>query len=602
MSIELGRRLIAAGAVHPSEIEAAFYRQLVAPMPFVRALLELGHVTEEVLEQELANRMVPFLATIVPLPAIVEELPNQMCRRLMAVPVRRDPRTGLVDVAAVDPFDSNIPYEFSYHLKSEVRILRGALAAIEQALVRIDRGEYTASVILRKSVRPPGYATPSVPPLRSDRPIPLVRKSRRRHQVEVHPVRSVAGPATEQLRREPASAEVPPAPSVPTFEGRPSPYPRSRQRTAPGPPGVPEPRETPPATPSYRGRPEVPVAVPSARPRPEVPSGAPASAKPRPEVATASPTSARGRSEEPTATPSASPQGAKRRPEVPSGPPAGARGRPEAPSVQPSVKPRPEVPGAATGKPRPPPPPAVVPMPASARGGAKVRVEASGAAPSASAASPKKAPPAAAGSATRERSASAPQPARAAQGTKARTSSSPPTTTRGPFSPKAPTAPFADIRGVLAAMETATTRDDVIDCLIVGTSTVARRVGVFAVKKGHFRGVACNAELGDAARFRTIEISAEATTVLGIAATSGSYLGPLPVTKPHQDLLAFMKDASSEVSATLIRVAGRPAVILFADGLGDSMIATRRAEELGHEASLALSRIVTEAKASRGRT
>jgi hypothetical protein len=150
-------------------------------------------------------------------------------------------------------------------------------------------------------------------------------------------------------------------------------------------------------------------------------------------------------------------------------------------------------------------------------------------------------------------------------------------------------------------MESATTRDDVIDCVIVGMSTVARRVGVFAVKKGHFRGVACNIALGDADRFRAIEISAEATTVLGIAATSGSYLGPLPVTKPHQDLLAFMKDASSDVHASLIRVAGRPAVVLFADGLGDTVIAARRAEELGREASLALSRIVADAKAGRGR-
>jgi hypothetical protein len=48
-------------------------------------------------------------------------------------------------------------------------------------------------------------------------------------------------------------------------------------------------------------------------------------------------------------------------------------------------------------------------------------------------------------------------------------------------------------------------------------------------------------------------------------------------------------------------VAGRPAVILFADGLGDSMIATRRAEELGHEASHAFSRILTDAKTGKGR-
>jgi hypothetical protein len=150
-------------------------------------------------------------------------------------------------------------------------------------------------------------------------------------------------------------------------------------------------------------------------------------------------------------------------------------------------------------------------------------------------------------------------------------------------------------------MESATTRDDVIDCLIVGMSTVARRVGVFAVKKGHYRGVACNADLGDSARFRNIEIAAEATTILAIAATSGTYLGPLPVTKAHEDLLTFMKNVSSEVSASLIRVAGRPAVILFADGLGDTAFATKRAEQLGHEASLAFSRILTDQKSTKGR-
>ncbi len=150
-------------------------------------------------------------------------------------------------------------------------------------------------------------------------------------------------------------------------------------------------------------------------------------------------------------------------------------------------------------------------------------------------------------------------------------------------------------------MESATTRDDVIDCLIVGMSTVARRVGVFAVKKGHYRGVACNADLGDSARFRNIEIAAEATTILAIAATSGTYLGPLPVTKSHEDLLTFMKNVSSEVSASLIRVAGRPAVILFADGLGDTVFATKRAEQLGHEASLAFSRILTDQKSIKGR-
>lgn len=130
-------------------------------------------------------------------------------------------------------------------------------------------------------------------------------------------------------------------------------------------------------------------------------------------------------------------------------------------------------------------------------------------------------------------------------------------------------------------------------------TTVARRVGVFAVKKNCYRGVDCNLELGDPDRFRNLEVSAESTTLLGIAATSDSYQGPFPVTPQHQDLLAFMKRASSEVVATLVRVAGRPAVILFADELADSTMAGKRGEELAEEASRAFSRILTEAKSGR---
>jgi hypothetical protein len=174
-----------------------------------------------------------------------------------------------------------------------------------------------------------------------------------------------------------------------------------------------------------------------------------------------------------------------------------------------------------------------------------------------------------------------------------------PQTSRGPFSPKAPVAPFPSIDGVLAALDKARTRDEVIEGLIAGMSTVARRVGAFAVKKKGIRGIACNRDFGETETFREIEIPIDAPTVLGIAVSRGSYLGPLPATPPHEALLHFMKGTSGEVAAVLVSVAGRPAVVLFADALGDTMIATRRAEELGREASRAFSRILTESKGDR---
>jgi hypothetical protein len=417
VSVELGRRLLASGAVGQAEVQAALLRHLTHGTPFVRVLLELGHLTESGLEAELARSSVPVLKTVVPLPAIVDELPKDLCKTLLAVPVRRDPRTGLVDVAAVDPFDAHIAEEFSQHLSSEVRLLRASLLAVDQALSRIEQGEYSSTVILRKSAPP---RPPSVHPPGSGPPIPLVRKAvAKAAAVEVLGVRDIIeqmegdgtltdddGEPIMHLR----ATRVPRAPSLPSFS--------DAERSA-------------------------------------------------------------------------------------------------------------------------------------------------GAAPS-------------------------------------RPMTTPPSTTRGPFSPRAPAAPFPDIQSVLDAMETSESRDEVIDCLIVGMSTVARRVGVFAAKKGGFRGVACNTELGDPEVFRAIEVSGDMPTVIASAAKSGSYLGPMPETPPHEALRRFMGEVSGEVAAVLVRVAGRPAVVLFADELGDSMIATRRAEELGREAGHAFSRILNDAKAKKG--
>ena len=60
-----------------------------------------------------------------------------------------------------------------------------------------------------------------------------------------------------------------------------------------------------------------------------------------------------------------------------------------------------------------------------------------------------------------------------------------------------------------------------------------------------------------------------------------------------------MSEVASEVCVVLVRVAGRPAVVLFADALGDTMIASRRAEDLAREAGAAFSRLLTGAKAAR---
>jgi hypothetical protein len=346
------------------------------------------------------------LDNVVPLAALVDELPSELCRRLLAVPVRRDPRTRTVDVAAADPYDSHIAHEFAFHLKSDVRLLRGTLSSVEQALQRIDQGEYSEKVIVRNS-EPPGRGTGDDRPP-SGPPIPLVRRTSRDTDGTVS---ARKGPATDPVPEADHQAiEVIGVRDIVGQAGEDS--------------GITD----------ELGQPILPL-----------------------------------------------------------------------------------------------------------RHSRMARAHA----------------------------------------------------------PKAPVAPFAAIDGAIEAIDKAKTRDEVIDNLIAGLSTVATRVGAFAVKKKGFRGIACNAHLGESKMFREIELPTDAPTVLGIAASQGFYLGPLPETPPHESLLRFMKGTSGEVAAVLVSIAGRPAVVLFADTLGDTMIATRRAEELGREASRAFSRILTEAKGDR---
>jgi len=46
-----------------------------------------------------------------------------------------------------------------------------------------------------------------------------------------------------------------------------------------------------------------------------------------------------------------------------------------------------------------------------------------------------------------------------------------------------PVLPFVDIGALLAAMRMARTRDELLDLVLLGARTVARRVAIFAVQR-----------------------------------------------------------------------------------------------------------------------
>lgn len=156
----------------------------------------------------------------------------------------------------------------------------------------------------------------------------------------------------------------------------------------------------------------------------------------------------------------------------------------------------------------------------------------------------------------------------------------------------APQLPFADAVAVLAALRTATSRDEVLELLLRGGRAVAARVALFVVKRGGYLGWACNPEFGDRVALQSVLIPLDSQSVFDTAVREDVYLGPIRTDDVHAPLLAVMKTATRDVALVPVRVSGKTAVILVADDLGDTMTSTRRLEELADAAGEAFVRIV----------
>ena len=162
----------------------------------------------------------------------------------------------------------------------------------------------------------------------------------------------------------------------------------------------------------------------------------------------------------------------------------------------------------------------------------------------------------------------------------------------GVFAAYAPQMPAADIGGVLAALRGAASRDEVLDLVLTGARIVALKIALFVVKRGGYLGWACTPEFAERSSLQAILVPLESASVFDEAVREGLYLGPIRHDEIHASLLHVMKGASRDVAVVPIRVSGKTAVVLLADELGDTMIATRRLEELAHAAGEAFARIV----------
>jgi hypothetical protein len=168
VTVELARRLIESG-VPLADIEAALLLVVERGLSLPEALAEREPGLLSRVEQELARSELPSVLTVRASPELFARLPVGMCRRLLAVPVHVDPRTGRVDVAAVEPLDPHIGQEFAYHLDQPIRVLHASFDAVRAALDRLQRGA-------KVSVLPPQASGDGA--LGSDAPIPLVKLDR----------------------------------------------------------------------------------------------------------------------------------------------------------------------------------------------------------------------------------------------------------------------------------------------------------------------------------------------------------------------------------------------------------------------------------------
>jgi len=424
VTIDLGRRLLSSGAVSADDVHAALFAHLTQGTHFLHALILRGAVDEPAIDREVARAELPSVPKVIPNLDLVARLPRGLCATLLAVPVRVDPFSSRVDVAAADPFDSLVAAEFAFHLRATVRVLYARVSLVDEAIDAIERalGEderrtrhYAPDSSIQRSTTPAFGSVAAAIALQaaqrsSDMPIPLVRRS--------------------QAPRPAASASPRYSPSAPIDPNDP---------------------------------PDDDVRI-----------------------------------------------------------------------TRDAILLDPGAIGAA-----------------------------------------------------------------ASQHTLERDDSSlgtiPPLPSPPRFSAVVEAPRLLDAVGLeeaLVALEHAGNREAVVQALLTGMRSTARRVAVFAVRRDSFSGWACSDSVTTSARFRDVEIPRDPPSALTEAASRGWFLGELSTSPGDRLLSGLLHPPADEIAIVAVRISGRPVVLIVADQLSDTMIATRTADRLARSAAAALLRVL----------
>jgi len=160
--------------------------------------------------------------------------------------------------------------------------------------------------------------------------------------------------------------------------------------------------------------------------------------------------------------------------------------------------------------------------------------------------------------------------------------------------PRAPDAGWTPtLPELVMLIRRASARDELLDLVLRALTILASRAAVFVARKDQFKGWSCNPAFGSEEELRDVSIPSELPSVLATAAAAGFYLGPIPRTPGHMSLYAVMRTATSDVAVYVVRVKTKPALLLLADELDDTLLGTRSMGDIASAASDALTRILT---------
>ena len=177
MSLEVVRLLSKSGA--PPEVLATLLFQATEKrIPLTAAIAELHPELLPILEREVERDGLATLEMVRPDMQLYVLLPEGLCERLGVLPVLRDARSGQVEAAALDAFDSHALAELAHHLGASVNVRLASPEAFRLGLERARRGQSGRASAPAASEPPPAPAAPRQPSQPPSQPRPQEPDSR----------------------------------------------------------------------------------------------------------------------------------------------------------------------------------------------------------------------------------------------------------------------------------------------------------------------------------------------------------------------------------------------------------------------------------------